>query len=88
MEKSVKQRTGTDRLIRLYEFLSCREDSDILELVDSGTFNDVIRGSAGLAARKAGIDNDKGSFETADEMTLFREDNREGNGRSGSKCAR
>ena len=54
-------------------------------MVDSGTFNDVIRGSAGLAARKAGIDNDKGSFETADEMTLFREDNREGNGRSGSK---
>lgn len=47
-----------DRLIRLYEFLSGCEDNDILELVNSGAFNDVIRGYAELAARKAGIDGE------------------------------
>lgn len=45
-----------DRMIKLYEFLSGCEDEDILELVNSGAFNDVIRRYTELAARKAGVD--------------------------------
>lgn len=47
-----------DWRIRLYEFLSGCGGSDILELVDSGAFNDVIRGHTELAARKAGINGE------------------------------
>lgn len=47
-----------DREIRVYDFLATCDSDDLCRMVDSSTFNDIIRAYLKMAVQSADIDED------------------------------
>lgn len=58
IERGQINREVGEKYVRVYDFLATCDSDDFCRMVDSGGFNDIIKGFLTLAVNNSGIDED------------------------------
>lgn len=73
MREGIIDKDTANKAILIYDFLSTCDEDDLCRIVDSTAFNDIISAYLVVAARNAGLDDEKFNEINEQLYLLFKE---------------